>query len=322
MSSKKKLAIAVAGVLVIGAGIAWFGGNQLAKGKAEEELKAFLAENNLQDYVTWESLDASVGGTATLANVKVVNQQNPARFITFQQVFLNKFDNSENNKEIDISFVGLADESGNSPVGQLSMQKLAELGYDRLPHINGAVKVQLDLVTDRSGYQFRIDQPGVANFGINIDANKINALLQHINANKAALANNGMALLQPLSAVSINSLSITVEDKGLVQHIIAKEKGGAPGAKTSVEQDKAYEAKMQQQKQTCVQQGVVLFGETKAEASCDAIYKYVTSQKNGLSIAMNPTPALQIMTLLQLTSGQGLANLPQVLQSMNIEVKN
>lgn len=322
MSSKKKLAIAVAGVLVIGAGVAWFGGNQLAKGKAEEELKAFLAENNLQDYVTWESLDASVGGTATLANVKVVNQQNPSRFITFQQVFLNKFDNSENNKEIDISFVGLADESGNSPVGQLSRQKLAELGYDRLPHINGAVKVQLDLVTDRSGYQFRIDQPGVANFGINIDANKINALLQHINANKAALANNGMVLLQPLSAVSINALSITVEDKGLVQHIIAKEKGGAPGAKTSVEQDKAYEAKMQQQKQTCVQQGVVLFGETKAEASCDAIYKYVTSQKSGLSIAMNPTPALQIMTLLQLTSGQGLASLPQVLQSMNIEVKN
>ena len=260
MSSKKKIAIATAGVLVVAAGAAWFGGNKLAQGKVEEELKAFLVQNNLQDSVSWESLDANVSGTGSMTNVKIIDRQNPAHYFTFRKVILNELENTENSQKIDISFQGFADETGKSPIGKVSESKLAELGYTELPEVNGSVKVDFDNAIDRSSYEISIDQPEVANFGVKLDANKIADLLKQLRANAESVQQNPMALLPFLAPVSINSLSFDIQDKGLVKRVIAKEKGVALGAQATPAQDAAYEAKMLQQKEDCLKQGAVVFG--------------------------------------------------------------
>ncbi len=322
MSSKKKLAIATAGVLVVAAGAAWFGGNKLAQGKVEEELKAFLVQNNLQDNVFWDSLSANVGGTGSMTNVKIIDKQNPAHYFTFRKVILTDLENTENHQKLDIAFEGFADETGQSPIGKVSESKLAELGYTKLPEVNGKLKVNVDSATDRSSYEISIDQPEVANFGVKFDANKISGLLEQIRNNAEQVQGNAMALLPFLAPVSINSLSFDIQDKGLVERVIAKEKGVTWGEKSSPAQDAAYNAKMLQQKEDCLKQGAVVFGESKTEASCDAVYKYVTNQKNRISFAMNPNPPFEILTVVQLLSGQGAGNLNQLLQSLNIELKN
>ncbi|MFA5703882.1 MAG: hypothetical protein WC982_10250 [Advenella sp.] len=322
MSSKKKLAIATAGVLVVAAGAAWYGGNKLAQGKVEEELKAFLVKNNLQDNVLWESLDANVSGTGSMSNVKIIDKQNPAHYFTFRKVILNDLENTDKVQKIDISFQGFADETGKSPIGKVSDSRLADLGYTELPEVNGSLKVSLDSSTDRSSYEISIDQPEVANFGVKLDANKIAGLLEQVRTNAEAVQQNPMAVLPFLAPVSINSLSFNIDDKGLVKRVIAKEKGVAFGEQPTPAQDATYEAKMLQQKEACMKQGAVVFGENKTEASCDAVYKYVTNQKNSLSFAMNPNPPFEIMSVVQLLSGRGGANLNQLFQNLNIELKN
>mgnify|MGYP000949821357 CR=1 FL=1 len=322
MSSKKKLAIATAGILVVAAGAAWFGGNKLAQGKVEEELKAFLVQNNLQDNVFWESLDANVGGTGSMNNVKIIDKQNPAHYFTFRKVVLNELENNEKRQKIDISFQGFADETGKSPIGKVSDSRLVELGYTDLPEINGSLKINFDNTVDRSSYEISIDQPEVANFGLKFDANKIAGLLEQIRTNAASVQQNPMALLPFLAPISVNSLSFDIQDKGLMKRVIAKEKGVALGEKATPAQDATYDAAMLQQKEACMKQGVPVFGEKKTEASCDAVYKYVTNQKDSLSFAMNPKPPFEIMTVVQLLSGRGVANQNQLFQNLNIELKN
>lgn len=322
MSSKKKLAIVTAGVLVVAAGAAWYGGNKLAQGKVEEELKAFLVQNNLQDNVFWESLEANVSGTGSMTNVKIVDKQNPAHYYTFRKVVLKDIENTEKVQKIDISFQGFADETGNSPIGKVSDNRLAELGYTELPQVNGSLKIDFDSAVDRSLYEISIDQPEVANFGVKLDANKIAVLLEQINANAEGIRNNPLSVLPLLAPVSINSLSFNIDDKGLVKRVIAKEKGVSWGEKPTPAQDATYEAKMLQQKEACMKQGVVVFGESKTETACDAVYKFVTNQKNSMSFAMNPNPPFEIMTVVSLLSGRGIANLNQLFQNLNIELKN
>lgn len=322
MSSKKKLAIATAGVLVVAAGAAWYGGNKLAQGKVEEELKAFLVKNDLQDNVFWESLDANVSGTGSMSNVKLVNKQNPAHYFTFSKVILNDLENTEKVQKIDISFEGFADETGKSPIGKVSDNRLADLGYTELPKVNGSLKVSFDSSTDRSMYEISIDQPELVSFGVKLDANKIGGLLEQVRANSQAIQQNPMAVLPFLAPVSINSLSFNIDDKGLVKRVIAKEKGAALGEAPTPAQNATYEAKMLQQKEACMKQGAIVFGVNKTEASCDAIYKYVTNQKDSLSFAMNPTPPFELMSVFQLLSGAGVANANQLFQNLNIELKN
>ncbi|WKU20551.1 hypothetical protein [Advenella alkanexedens] len=322
MSSKKKLAIATAGVLVVAAGAAWYGGNKLAQGKVEEELKAFLVQNNLQDNVFWESLEANVSGTGSMTNVKIVDKQNPAHYYTFRKVVLKDIENTEKVQKIDISFQGFADETGNSPIGKVSANRLADLGYTELPKVNGSLKVSFDSSTDRSMYEISIDQPELASFGVKLDANKIGGLLEQVRANSQAIQQNPMAVLPFLAPVSINSLSFNIDDKGLVKRVIAKEKGAALGDAPTPAQNATYEAKMLQQKEACMKQAAIVFGVNKTEASCDAIYKYVTNQKDSLSFAMNPTPPFELMSVLQLLSGAGVANANQLFQNLNIELKN
>ncbi len=67
---KQKLKWIVPGV-VVGLGVLWWGASWYASSKAEDRLRAKLAEYGMQDRVHWKELSASIFGTVTLKDVTV-----------------------------------------------------------------------------------------------------------------------------------------------------------------------------------------------------------------------------------------------------------
>ena len=321
MAGTKKFALA-AGTVVVVAAVAWFGANYYAKTQVEEKLSAYLVQNDMQDNVTWGSLDASILGNASLHDVKVVRKDDPARFFTIKNVTVHDLDTGTDDKKVDFSFSGLADETGSSPFRAALMEQAAQLGYENLPLLDGRIKGTLNEKQDTTDYNVTFSQPEVGNLNVVLKADKIVELINTVRTREEELQSNPLLLISALSPVTIRQLDIKFDDGGLMPRVVNVQHGVAPvDGKPTPQQKQAFEARLAKSESDCLQQAPTL-GIAEPEGVCTAVSRFMKNEAKSLNVTASPTPPLQLMTFVMQTQMGNPQGIIKAVQQLNLKVTN
>lgn len=317
----KKFSLAVGVVAVIAAG-AWFGANYYAKTQVEEKLNAYLVENDMQNNVTWGALDASILGSASLHDVKVVRKDDPAKFLTIKNVKVNDLQTGSDDKKVDFSFSGLADQTGNSPFSAALKEKAGQLGYDSLPLLAGRIKGTLNEKQDTSDYDITLNQPEVGNFNVVLKADKVVELINTVRTREKELQSNPLLLISALSPVTIKQLNIKFDDAGLMPRVVKVQQGVAPvDGNPTAQQKEAFEARLAKSESDCRQQAPTL-GIADPEGVCTAVSRFMKNEASTLSVQASPNPPLQLMTFVMQTQMGNPQGILKAVQQLNLKITN
>lgn len=321
MAGSRKFVL-TAGTLVVVAAAAWFGANYYVKTQVEEKLNTYLVENDMQNNVTWGSLDATVLGNASLHDVKVVRKDDPAKFFTIKDVIVHDLQTDSEDKKVDFAFSGLADETGNSPFRAALTEQAGQLGYDTLPLMDGRIKGSLNEKQDTLDYDATLKQPEVGNFNLVLKADKIARLINTIRTRDQELKSNPLLLISELSPVTVRELNVKFDDAGLMPRVVNVQQGVAPvDGKPTPEQKQAFEARLEQSEAECRQQAPGL-GVAEPEAVCTAISRFMKNDAKTLVISANPTPPLQIMSFVMQTQMGNPQAIAKAVQQLNLKISN
>ncbi len=321
MAGSRKFVL-TAGTLVVVAAAAWFGANYYVKTQIEEKLNAYLVENNMQNNVTWGSLDATVMGNASLHDVKVVRKDDPAKFFTIKEVTVHDLQTDGDDKKVDFAFSGLADETGSSPFRAALTEQASQLGYDTLPLMDGRIKGSLNEKQDTLDYDATLQQPDVGNFNLVLKADKIARLINTIRTRDEELKSNPLLLISELSPVTVRELNVKFDDAGLMPRVVNVQQGVAPvDGKPTPEQKQAFEARLDKSEADCRQQAPAL-GVAEPEAVCTAISRFMKNDAKTLVISASPTPPLQLMSFVMQTQMGNPQAIAKAVQQLNLKISN
>jgi len=321
MAGTKKFTLAV-GTIAVVAAAAWFGANYYAKTQIEEKLNAYLVENDIQNNVTWGSLDASILGNASLHDVKVVRKDDPAKFFTIKNVTVHDLQTGSDDKKVDFAFSGLADETGNSPFRAALMEKAGQLGYDSLPLLDGRVKGTLNEKQDTSDYDVTLNQPEVGNINLVLKADKIVELVNTVRTREEELKSNPLLLISALSPVTIRQLNVKFDDAGLMPRVVKVQQGVAPvEGKPTAQQKEAFDARLAKSESDCRQQAPTL-GIADPESVCTAVSRFMKNEAKSLNVLASPNPPLQLMTFVMQTQMGNPQGIIKAVQQLNLKVTN
>jgi len=317
----KKFPLAVGVVAVVAAG-AWFGANYYAKTQIEKKLNAYLVENDMQNNVTWGALDASILGSASMHDVKVVRKDDPAKFLTIKTIKVNDLQTDSDDKKVDFSFSGLADETGNSPFSAALKEKAGQLGYDSLPLLDGRVRGTLNEKQDTTDYDITLNQPEVGNFNVVLKADKIVGLINTIRTREKELQSNPLLLISALSPVTIKQLNIKFDDAGLMPRVVKVQQGVAPvDGNPTAQQKEAFEARLAKSESDCRQQAPTL-GIADPEGVCTAVSRFMKNEAKSLNVQASPNPPLQLMTFVMQTQMGNPQGILKAVQQLNLKITN
>ncbi len=321
MAGSRKFIVG-AGTLVVVAAAAWFGGNYYVKTQVEDKVRSYLVENNMQDNVSWASLDATILGNAAMHDVKVIRKDDPAKYFTIKEVKVHDLNTDTEDKKVDFSFSGLADETGNSPFLAVLKEHGDELGYEKLPLVDGRVRASLDEKQDALDYDATLQQPELGNFHLDLKADKVVDLINTIRTQEKELSTNPLLLLDKLSPVTFREMNVRFEDAGLMPRVVKVQQGvAAVDGKPTAEQVEAFEARLEKSEADCRQQAPAL-GVADADSVCNSISKFMKNESKTLSISSTPTPPLQLMSFVMQTQLGGSTAIAKAVKQLNLKITN
>ena len=321
MAGTKKFAIA-AGVVVVIAAAAWFGGNHYAKTRVEKQINTYLAQHQMQDKVTWGSLDASILGTASMRDVKIIQKDDASRFFTIRRLQVHELDTGSDSKKVDFEFTGLADQTGASPVKAILAEKAGELGYDTLPLLDGRVKAMLNEKADTSDYDVTFKQQEVGNLEVVLKADRIAAVVDAFRNKGEELKVNPLLLISALNPVILREVKVNFDDGGIMPRIVAVQKGVAPvGGKPTPEQDALFERHMSQAREDCRRQSPAM-GIEDAENVCTAVSRFMQNETPNLRVSATPNPPLQLMTFVMQSQMGNPQAIAKAVKQLNLKITN
>ena len=202
---------------------AWYFLSNTVNKKAEEQLQLFLTENNLQDQVKWESLEASPTGSARLKKVSFIDTKG-ALFMTAEELHLKHFKQDEKLLETEAEIKGLVDVSGGAFQEQLN--ELYQLvGVESPNYIDLLWQINLDNTQQKSVMSSHILLPAlfiVETELITDNPEKIRELSKVVNST-AGFEEPGeeeiLALFDMMSDIKIQHLTFGLVEKGGVEKL-------------------------------------------------------------------------------------------------------
>lgn len=321
MAGSRKFGV-TAGALVVVAAAVWFGGNYYAKIRIEEQLNAYLVENGMQQNVTWRSLDASILGNASLHDVKVVHEDDPARFFTINNLTVHQLQVDNDEQHYDFEFAGVADETGNSPLLSLLADKAGELGYDKLPLLEGRMKGVQDEKQDAGDLDLVLKQPEVGELKAVVKVSQIAELIKASRTQRDELQSNPLALMGALSSLKIHQLSVTFDDGGVMPRVVKVQQGVAPvDGKPTEQQLQAFDARVAQEESNCLKEAPTQ-GIANAEQVCKSVSRFMKNDAGSLKISITPNPPLQLMSFVMQTQMGNREAIAKAVQQLNVKVSN
>ncbi|MGO1767978.1 hypothetical protein CAP48_14695 [Advenella sp. S44] len=321
MAGSRKFGV-TAGALVVVAAAVWFGGNYYAKIRIEEQLNAYLVENGMQQNVTWRSLDASILGNASLHDVKVVHEDDPARFFTINNLTVHQLQVDNDEQHYDFEFAGVADETGNSPLLSLLADKAGELGYDKLPLLEGRMKGVQDEKQDAGDLDLVLKQPEVGELKAVVKVSQIAELIKASRTQRDELQSNPLALMGALSSLKIHQLSVMFDDGGVMPRVVKVQQGVAPvDGKPTEQQLQAFDARVAQEESNCLKEAPTQ-GIANAEQVCKSVSRFMKNDAGSLKISITPNPPLQLMSFVMQTQMGNREAIAKAVQQLNVKVSN
>ncbi|WP_071058623.1 hypothetical protein [Pelistega sp. MC2] len=301
MTLAKKTLVGVMAVAVIGAGV-WFGGNYFATQKAEEKARAYLAKHKLENSVMWEKLSARLDNTATLNKVEITVPETGKKLF-IQQLDVKNFEDSDKEFKLDITFNGVSDESGKSPVATFIAETpdLQELDLKELPLLNGTLKLEHEIEKGNVDFSVMLNQEKAVDMEFALDIKDASGFIALAKDKRAELERNPFQAFAALSTVRLDDLSVAFYDKGLVEK--------------SAKQNKVPDNYMQE----CENQ-LVMMGIEKHQEFCKSADNFFRAEKKNLKISLDPKEPYPLGNLINLT--QSPEQLKQVFKELNINVSN
>ena len=301
MTLAKKTLVGVIAVAVIGAGV-WLGGNYFATQKAEEKARAYLSKHKLENSVTWEKLSARLDNTATLNKVEITVPKTGEKLF-IQQLDVKNFEDSDKEFKLDITFNGVSDQSGKSPVETFIAETpdLQGLGLKELPLLNGSLKLEHEIEKGDVDFSVMLNQEKAMDMEFALDIKDASGFIALAKDKGAELERNPFQAFAALSTVRLDDLSVALYDKGLVEK--------------NAKQNKVPDNYMQE----CENQ-LVMMGIEKHQEFCKSADNFFRAEKKNLKISLDPKEPYPLGNLINLT--QSPDQLKQVFKELNFNVSN
>lgn len=235
--SKTTLAAGVGVGVVVLVGGGWFGLSAFASGKAEQELKAKLAQANLLPYVTWSAVSSSpLGGEISIRNLKINYTEQGWRGPTLylmdaERVVLNGF----NAPEKAARAAGIQLEKVSFPSMQRDQREQNQLrsayqdspimmlayntGRQELPPFSVAMRWQLN--EQLAGLTLSLDQPELLSLsGTTAFSGMFGPLLQQLQSDPENVVALSGILAQMAATTGLSQLDLELKDQGAVNRLL------------------------------------------------------------------------------------------------------
>lgn len=309
--SKFKNPLLIILVIAIVAIAAWYFLSNTVNKKAEEYLEQYLIENNLQDRLKWESLEASPTGSANLKNVTFLDEKGEL-FLTAEELNLLHFKQDENVLETKAEIKGLVDVQGIALQDALD-QLYEQVGIPAAQSIDVAWEIMLDNTQQTSYMKSDVLLPNlfIVQSEVNADSpEQIRALSKMSNNssfNEAdELSEEDMATLMALmSDVKIHGVAIGVVEKGGIEKlrydIVASELSDDAENLSPEQLQSEFEQAIADARTTCLNEPQLATVLTNQESACNKTMDFLLGSSEALKVNIATAKPFSLDEIIMMT---------------------
>lgn len=307
--SKFKNPLVIVLVIAIIAIAAWFFFSNTVNKKAEEYLQQYLIENNLQDRVKWEVLEASATGTANLKKVSFLDN-NGELLLTAEEFNLMHFKQDESLLETKAEIKGLVDVQGIAfQEGLDELYKQANISSS--DSVDVAWEVKLDNTQQTSYLSSDVLLPNLFSVQTELNADSPEKFreiskMSNNSFNSEELSQEDMATLMALmSEVKIHGINIGIVEKGGVEKLrydlIASELSDEVDNLSPEQLQTELEHIIADARQMCIdepQLGAVL---SNQEAACNKVMDFIQGSSDAIKVNIAAAKSFSFDEILMMT---------------------
>lgn len=307
--SKFKNPLVIVLVIAIIAIAAWFFFSNTVNKKAEEYLQQYLIENNLQDRVKWEVLEASATGTANLKKVSFLDN-NGELLLTAEEFNLMHFKQDESLLETKAEIKGLVDVQGIAfQEGLDELYKQANISSS--DSVDVAWEIKLDNTQQTSYLSSDVLLPNLFSVQTELNADSPEKFreiskMSNNSFNSEELSQEDMATLMALmSEVKIHGINIGIVEKGGVEKLrydlIASELSDEVDNLSPEQLQTELEHIIADARQMCIdepQLGAVL---SNQEAACNKVMDFIQGSSDAIKVNIAAAKSFSFDEILMMT---------------------
>ena len=300
--SKLKNPLIIILVIAVLAIAAWFFFTSTVNKKAEEHLQQYLVENNLQDRVKWEELEASATGTANLKKVRFLSDDGEL-LLTAEEFNLKHFKQDENLLETEVEIKGFVDVQGMS-----FQDTLAELyGMADVPpsnYIDLNWKVKLDNTKQTSYVKSDVLLPNLFSVEteINADSPKEIRELSKLSSNAFSREEPNqeelMIFISTMGKVKIQGLNVGVVEKGGIEKLryemVGSDLDDEESEMSSEQFQKQFEQEIAEAQVMCVNEPQLAKVLANQELACSKVMGFLVGASDAVKVNMSVKKPLSL----------------------------
>lgn len=301
--SKVKNPLIIILILALIAVGAWFFVQKTASDKAEEEVQKFLVKNNLQDNLTYAKLEASPTGTATLKEVKFLDDEGDVVLLA-DELNLNKYKEDTDFLEVDIDIKKLMDANGDLQEG---LNKAFAHSDKPVPqYLDSASHFKLDGAADEAIFKSSVIIPDYIELESVLTTDSPTALLQMMRSidENPDMENFDPELLESLGQVKLKELSVEARDIGGVKSLLyALDGAQSSDAYTSLsaeEREEKLQKRVAAARQECPESDAQFHMVEDIDNACDILYDFLENKRSTVKIKLSLTKPMHIDELMVL----------------------
>ncbi|CAM5212577.1 hypothetical protein OURE66S_03905 [Oligella ureolytica] len=277
----------------------WFVISKTASNKVEQELEQWLVANNLQENLTWESLEASSTGTAKLGQVNIYDQ-GQVLLATAEELTINHYTKSNDVTEVDLDVRKLVDVKGELFQTQLNSY-FADANLEAPHSIDLSWKMSLNKKLQSAFFNPVIELPGFMRLGLQLttDSPEIYQKFMALLTDLDGFEEHGVFNLIPHAGnVKLNQLDFDVKDLGGMAQLQESLKKSMILGGSTPEFDKQREAlwenRLAGSRMECYHDGSLAVVLQNHQQACDSLIDFMGSKKQAIQLKITATKAISL----------------------------
>lgn len=283
-------------IIVVGA---WLVISKTTSNKIEQAFEQWLVANELQENLTWESLETGPKDTLKLGQAKIYDESKALLF-TAEEININHYKTSDDVLEVDLAFKKLVDVE--SKVFQKPLTSyFADANLDAPDSIDVFWKMSLNRQTQRAFFNPVIELPEFMRLGLQLDTDspeiyqKFATLLNDFDGFKQYGVFN---LIPHAGTVKLKQLVLDIEDMGGMVQLQESLKQSTLSGDSTPELDKQREAlwqrRLAESRMECFHDGSLAAILQNHRQACDHLIDFMGAKKQTIQLKITATKAISL----------------------------
>lgn len=283
-------------IIVVGA---WFAISKTTSNKVEQAFEAWLVTHNLQENLTWESLETSAKDSLKLRQAKIYDEEQVLLF-TAEEININHYTESAELIEVDLDVKKLVDVEAKVFQTQLTSY-FADATLAAPDSIDVFWKMTLNKQAQRAFFNPVIELPEFMRLGLQLDTDspeiyqKFTALLNDFDG----FEQHGVFNLIPhAGSVKLNRLVLAIEDLGGMVQLQDSLKRSTLSGESTLELDRQREAlwqrRLAESRMECYHDGSLAAVLQNHQQACDNLIDFMGAKKQTIQLKITATKAISL----------------------------